>query len=92
VARLAGISLTVYLKSEGGWFAEEGSVEWVAVGVGDETLEVEGESSGVGVFSIIDGKVLDSPDFLPTSWTWWMGLTQQWLEAEMGSFSTASWR
>jgi hypothetical protein len=53
----------VYLKSGGGWFAEEGSVEWVAVGVGDETLELEGESSGVGVFSIIDGKVFDSPDF-----------------------------
>jgi hypothetical protein len=53
----------VYLKSGSGWFAEEGSVEWVAVGVGDETLELEGESSGVGVFSIIDGKVFDSPDF-----------------------------
>ncbi|KAJ3615730.1 hypothetical protein MTP99_006721, partial [Tenebrio molitor] len=48
--------------SGGGWFAEEGSVEWVAVGVGDETLELEGESSGVGVFSIIDGKVFDSPE------------------------------
>jgi hypothetical protein len=64
VARLAGISLTVYLKSGGGWFAGEGGVEWVAVGVGDETLELEGKSSGDGVFSIIDGKVFDSPDFL----------------------------
>jgi hypothetical protein len=59
--------MTVYLNSGAGWCAGEGGVEAVADGVGDETLELEGESSGVGVRSTIDGKVFNSPVFLPTS-------------------------
>jgi hypothetical protein len=53
----------VYLNSRAGWFAGEGGVEEVADGVGDETLELERESSGVGVRSIMVGKVFDSPVF-----------------------------
>jgi hypothetical protein len=51
VARLAGISLTLYLNSRAGWFSGQDGVEDVADWVGDEILELERELGGWGAFS-----------------------------------------
>jgi hypothetical protein len=61
VARFGGISLTEYLKSGAGWFAGDGGVK----GVGDEALEIEGETSGVGGATCwgFTVRAFDSPDF-----------------------------
>jgi hypothetical protein len=64
VARFGGISLTEYLKSGAGWFAGDGGVK----GVGDEALEIEGETSGVGGATCwgFTVRAFDSPDFFST--------------------------